>query len=75
MPSRPTAVETIGIPLYSASIILPLTPAPNLSGTTRKSYILQYAPDGAVMYPQRAASVTADNEEWQYWILRDGHAV
>jgi ectoine hydroxylase-related dioxygenase (phytanoyl-CoA dioxygenase family) len=74
------AEQPLPLPVKAGSIAVfsSLTPhrtGPNVSGATRKSYILQYAPDGAVMYPHRSPCVTADNEEWQYWILRNGFPV
>jgi ectoine hydroxylase-related dioxygenase (phytanoyl-CoA dioxygenase family) len=62
----------------SIAVFSSLTPhrtGPNLTDSTRKSYILQYAPEGAVMYPRGAEPRAADDPNWQYAILKDGEAL
>ncbi len=41
----------------------------------RKSYILQYAPDGSVRHPRGAASEPCDVPERQFFVVRDGAPV
>jgi ectoine hydroxylase-related dioxygenase (phytanoyl-CoA dioxygenase family) len=72
-------VEPRPLPLAAGSIAVfsSLTPhrtGPNRTGRVRKSYILQYAPEGAVMYPVDAAPHSADHPDWQYPVLRGGCA-
>jgi hypothetical protein len=38
----------------------------------RKSYIVQYAPDGAISYPQDKPPGPCDAPERQYLVLKDG---
>ena len=67
------------LPLCAGSIavfssLMPHRTGPNRTGRVRKSYILQYAGDGAVMYPADTAPHAADNDDWQYPVLRGGKA-
>lgn len=74
----PPEVVPLEVPAGGIAVFSSLTPhrtGPNLTDETRKSYILQYAPEGAVMYPRDAAPVAASNPEWQYPIVLDGRAV
>lgn len=62
----------------SIAVFSSLTPhrtGPNLTDQTRKSYILQYAPDGALMYPHGQEALLANNEQWQFPILKGGTEV
>ena len=62
----------------SIAVFSSLTPhrtGPNLTAHTRKSYILQYAPDGALMHPQGQTPLPANNPLWQFPILKGGLAV
>jgi ectoine hydroxylase-related dioxygenase (phytanoyl-CoA dioxygenase family) len=62
----------------SVAVFSSLTPhrtGPNRTGETRKAYILQYAPDGAVMYPRSGDPVKADNAEWQFPVVVNGDRV
>jgi ectoine hydroxylase-related dioxygenase (phytanoyl-CoA dioxygenase family) len=61
----------------SVAVFSSLTPhrtGPNLTDKTRKSYILQYAADGATMHPQNAPPQLANEPTWQYPILIGGEA-
>ncbi len=69
----PLEVPRGGIAVFSS--LTPHRTGPNLTDETRKSYILQYAPAGAVMYPRDAEPVRAANPDWQYPVVRDGRAV
>lgn len=57
------------------SSLTPHRTGPNLTDETRKAYILQYAPAGAVMYPRDADPVPASNPDWQYPVVQNGRAV
>ena len=76
--------EAVAVPARAGSIVVfsSLTPhstGPNRTDCTRKAYIVQYAPDGAVVVrPQRGGPcqrVVADDEARQYEVLRGGQAV
>ncbi len=69
---RPLALRAGSIAVFSS--LTPHRTGPNRSGRVRKSYILQYAPQGAVMYPHDAEPTNADNPDWQYPVLRAGRA-
>jgi ectoine hydroxylase-related dioxygenase (phytanoyl-CoA dioxygenase family) len=59
----------------SIAVFSSLTPhrtGPNRTAEVRKAYILQYAPDGAVMYPANGAPVRCDVPARQYPILVAG---
>jgi len=67
------APDAVALPLTAGSVAVfsSLTPhrtGPNLSKATRKAYILQYAPDGAVMHPSDRPAEAAANPEWQYLV-------
>lgn len=70
--------QPLAVPAGSVAVFSSLTPhrtGPNLTAHTRKSYILQYAPDGALMYPQGQDALLANNQHWQFPILKGGIAV
>jgi hypothetical protein len=55
-----------------------LTPhrtGPNLSDGIRKSYILQYAPDGAKRVISQSLTEDLKDESRQFLILKDGESV
>ncbi|HEY2179961.1 MAG TPA: phytanoyl-CoA dioxygenase family protein [Caulobacteraceae bacterium] len=55
------------------SSLTPHRTGPNLTGETRKTYILQYAPDGAVAWPRgQDAGVVQNDPVRQYRIDEDG---
>ena len=59
----------------SIAVFSSLTPhrtGPNGTTEVRKAYILQYAPDGATMYPAQGDAVACDAPERQYPILVRG---
>jgi ectoine hydroxylase-related dioxygenase (phytanoyl-CoA dioxygenase family) len=69
--------QAVALPVRAGSIAVfsSLTPhrtGPNLTDQTRKTYILQYAPDGAVMHPRGKRPMKAENPEWQYRVLQQG---
>ena len=66
--------DAVPMPLKAGSVAVfsSLTPhrtGPNLTDTVRKAYILQYAPDGAVIYPREGGdTIMADAPERQYLV-------
>jgi ectoine hydroxylase-related dioxygenase (phytanoyl-CoA dioxygenase family) len=71
-PPGAVAVELAAGSVVVFSSLTPHRTGPNTSAAVRKAYILQYAPDGAVMYPRGGEPVRADNPDWQFQVLRDG---
>jgi ectoine hydroxylase-related dioxygenase (phytanoyl-CoA dioxygenase family) len=69
----PLEVSAGAIAVFSS--LTPHRTGPNLTDGARKSYILQYAPAGAVMYPRGAEPRAADDPNWQYAILESGESV
>jgi phytanoyl-CoA hydroxylase len=76
--ATPAPVRAGGAVVFSS--LTPHRTAPNTTDSTRKTYILQYAPDGAeVLLGDPAAGppadrVTQNNQARQYTVLRDGAA-
>jgi ectoine hydroxylase-related dioxygenase (phytanoyl-CoA dioxygenase family) len=67
--SAPTNAQPMPLQAGSVAVFSSLTPhrtGPNLTNQTRKAYILQYAPDGAVVYPRWGEPVVADNPLRQF---------
>ena len=67
------AEGAVAVPARAGSIVVfsSLTPhrtGPNLTNGIRKSYILQYAPDGAVMRRSETESLACDAEDRQYLV-------
>lgn len=67
----------VPVPLRAGSIAVfsSLTPhrtGPNLTATTRKAYIVQYAPEGARIRRPDGTQETCDVEGRQFAVLRDG---
>jgi phytanoyl-CoA hydroxylase len=63
----------VAVPAKAGDIVVfsSLTPhrtGPNLTAETRRSYILQYAPDGVTMYPAGAPPAPADDPDRQYFL-------
>jgi ectoine hydroxylase-related dioxygenase (phytanoyl-CoA dioxygenase family) len=62
----------VAVPARKGDVVVfsSLTPhrtGPNLTGDVRKTYILQYAPDGAVAWPRgRAEGVVQNDPARQY---------
>ncbi|MEJ2089120.1 MAG: phytanoyl-CoA dioxygenase family protein [Gammaproteobacteria bacterium] len=76
--SNPDRAVALPVGAGSVAVFSSLTPhrtGPNITDGVRKAYILQYAPDGAVMYPRGGGSVAADNPDWQYPVTIGGQAV
>lgn len=74
----PATARALEVRAGSVAVFSSLTPhrtGPNLTGSVRKAYILQYAPEGAVMYPRQGPPQPATNESWQYPVLSKGVAV
>ena len=72
--------EAITLPLKAGSIAIfsSLTPhrtGPNISEGIRKSYILQYAPEGSERLISQSLTEKVNDESRQFLILKDGKAV
>ena len=73
--------DAVPVPAAAGDIVVfsSLTPhrtGPNISGSTRKSYIVQYAPDGALQRVADEPTVLAQNDpDRQYLVLRGGAPV
>jgi ectoine hydroxylase-related dioxygenase (phytanoyl-CoA dioxygenase family) len=75
---EPEGAVPLEVRAGSIAVFSSLTPhrtGPNLTSSTRKAYILQYAPTGAVMHPRGDAPRAADDPDWQYAILESGATV
>jgi ectoine hydroxylase-related dioxygenase (phytanoyl-CoA dioxygenase family) len=77
--ATPLPVRAGGIVVFSS--LTPHRTGPNLTKGVRKTYILQYAPDGARIAPGAPASIgvtpgaRCDAPDRQYLILKDGRRV
>ena len=74
------AKESVPLPLKSGSIAVfsSLTPhrtGPNASKGVRKSYILQYAPEGAQRKISGSLSEPVNDESRQFYVVKDGQAL
>jgi hypothetical protein len=72
--------ESVCLPLKAGSIAIfsSLTPhrtGPNLSDNIRKSYILQYAPEGSKRLISQSLTEEVNDESRQFLILKDGKEV
>lgn len=73
--------EEVAVPARAGDIVVfsSLTPhktGPNLTGRTRKAYILQYAPDGIrVKQSHDDPGVLQEVEERQFFVVKDGKLV
>lgn len=56
------------------SSLTPHRTGPNVTTQVRKSYILQYAPDGAISYPHGKDGAPCDAPDRQYLVLHRGKA-
>jgi phytanoyl-CoA hydroxylase len=83
--TSPSDVAVASVGAGGVVVFSSLTPhltGPNLTDSTRKAYILQYAPAGATVLRGDPASgdgplarEPADDPNWQFPVLRDGTAV
>ena len=64
--AQPLPVSAGSIAVFSS--LTPHRTGPNLTADVRKTYILQYAPDGAVVYPRGGEPVLANAADRQYMI-------
>jgi ectoine hydroxylase-related dioxygenase (phytanoyl-CoA dioxygenase family) len=75
-PVPPVAVP---VPAGGAVVFSSLTPhltGANTSDAVRKAYIVQYMPDGALLYEGGpAAPVVMDDDERYPWVLRGGRSI
>lgn len=65
--------DAVAVPAKVGDVVVfsSLTPhrtGPNMTGQTRKSYILQYAPDGAVLHGSDGKVVAANDPERQFYV-------
>ena len=72
--------ESVPLPLKSGSIAVfsSLTPhrtGPNTSEGVRKSYILQYAPEGAQRKISGTLSEPVNDESRQFYVVKDGEVL
>lgn len=71
----PPGAEPLEVRAGSIAVFSSLTPhrtGPNRTGSVRKAYILQYAPEGAISFPATGGPVPCDAPDRQYPILRNG---
>jgi hypothetical protein len=74
LPEDPPGIRAIEAPAGSIVVFSPLTPhrtGPNLSAGVRKSYIVQFAPEGARAVDGEAF-VAQDDPARQFFVLRGG---
>ncbi|NJN50463.1 MAG: phytanoyl-CoA dioxygenase family protein [Gammaproteobacteria bacterium] len=60
----------------SVAVFSSLTPhrtGPNSTARVRKSYILQYAPDGAAYYPKAGTALACNADDRQFLVLQGGN--
>jgi ectoine hydroxylase-related dioxygenase (phytanoyl-CoA dioxygenase family) len=72
---EPEGAVAVEAPAGSVVVFSSLTPhqtGPNTSGAVRKSYIVQFAPDGAVAYRHGDVPEPQDDPDRQFSILVDG---
>jgi len=72
---QPRALELRAGSVAVFSSLTPHRTGPNSTDTLRRAYILQYAPEGATMFPHEGPPRPADNPEWQYPVLSAGRPV
>jgi len=68
----PIEAEAGSIVVFSS--LTPHRTGPNTTTQVRKTYILQYAADGAVAYPQGKDPARCDATDRQYLVLNEGQA-
>ncbi len=68
----PLELEAGSIAVFSS--LTPHRTGPNRTKAVRKSYILQYAPDGAVSFPNGGDAATCDAPDRQFLIIKGGVA-
>jgi ectoine hydroxylase-related dioxygenase (phytanoyl-CoA dioxygenase family) len=69
----PLEVRAGSIAVFSS--LTPHRTGPNRTTEVRKAYILQYAPDGAIMHPREGSAVACNVPERQFSILVRGAAI
>ena len=80
VPPDPGEVRALPLRAGSIAVFSSLTPhrtGPNLTADSRKAYIVQYAPEGAVMHPRpgQGQATAANQPDWQFSVLADGRPV
>ena len=66
--------DAVAVPARKGDIVVfsSLTPhrtGPNLTGETRRAYILQYAPDGVLAYPRGASEGVTQNDPFRQYFV------
>lgn len=72
LPNDPQDATPMQLKAGSVAVFSSLTPhrtGPNLTEGIRKAYILQYAPDGAVVYPREGDPYVANDPERQFLVV------
>ena len=72
--------DSISLPVKAGSVAIfsSLTPhrtGPNLTDGIRKTYILQYAPDGAVRRVSDLITESVSDQDRQFLVVKDGQKV
>lgn len=74
LPGAPANAVPLPVKAGSVAVFSSLTPhrtGPNLTAAVRKSYILQYAPDGAVAHARTGPMQRADDPRRQFLVVGD----
>lgn len=74
-PANAIAVEAPAGSIVVLSSLTPHKTGPNLSGTVRKAYIVQFAPDGALAWRDDAAPQRQDAADRQFPVLLNGKPI
>ena len=70
--STPPEAQALPLKAGSIAVFSSLTPhrtGPNLTADVRKAYILQYAPDAAVVHPREGEPFSANDPDRQYLVV------
>jgi ectoine hydroxylase-related dioxygenase (phytanoyl-CoA dioxygenase family) len=73
----PQGMLPLPVPAGSVAVFSSLTPhrtGPNLTSEVRKSYILQYAADGAVVHSRDGKVSAANDPDRQFFVVQDDAA-
>ena len=73
LPGTPDNVQALPLAAGSVAVFSSLTPhltGPNSTLETRKAYILQYAPDGAMIHPRQGDPFPANDPDRQFMVIK-----